>query len=360
MANHAVPVLVREHLLAEAVRRHEVSAQAVPVIEDLLRHELSFEQALVGTGLIPADRFADWLTEASGLPLLVPKIEEQVLPPGLECETVLAWRVIPQKVAPKHWRIGLTDPWDQDIRSALEALAVEQGWRLDFVYVVPSVADRWLRTLDESRSSSYALARYARSLVERVEREQALTLVSAGAVVHPRQKAITVPAAWMPALHMRLARRSSESGVHVRHHKQHHRHANIELTRSRQAEAAVSDEAEHPVRDWTDAFQTFFEQGKLVFVLDEQGDVLKHWPETHVSQATEDWRAGKRWIASSETGEREELFHLTLAGYPGTVCLRSVSELKDWERAADQAHVEYAACIGQSTPHGMAWSIYSV
>lgn len=358
MLNHALPVTIRERLLSEAVRRHEVSHRALPAIEDLLRHGLSFEQVLVGTGLVSSQTFADWMQTATALPLLNPSLDERALPPGLELDTVLAWQVVPQKTGAKRWKMGLTNPWDHDIRSALEALAVEQGWSVEFAYVLPSVADRWLHALDQSRRSGAALRRYARSLVDRVDREKTLTVVQTGSTVHPRTNAASVPAAWLPALQLRLARRADSTQLHVRHHR-HHRHGKLELTSHRSPEPLPA-ELEHPIREWTDTFQAFLDQGKLVFVLDQRGDLLEPWSELHVAHETEEWRAGKRWQTASDPAHQEELFHLALAGYPGTVCFRSVQDLQSWEQAADQAHVDYATCVGHPTSHGIAWSLYSV
>jgi hypothetical protein len=358
MTNYAPPATIRERLLSEAVRRHELSSRAVVAVEDLLRHGLSFEQALVGTGLLSSQAFSSWMAEASQLPVLNPVGEERSLPAGLELETVLAWRIIVQKASGKRWVIGLTNPWDLDVRSALEALAVEHGWALDFAYVLPSVADTWLRSADEARRSSEALARYARSLVERVEKEKVLKLVTAAHVTHPRETVAQVPAPWFPALQLRLQRRLRGTPIRVTH-EQLPRQSHIEL-RVEHPQPVLEKEVEHPVQEWTDAFQTFFDAGKTVFVLDERGDVLEKWQDAHVEHATGDWRSGKRWVASPDRERQEELFHLSLAGYPGTICFRSLRDLQDWERAADAAQVAYAACIGQRTNHGIAWSLYTV
>ena len=358
MLNHALPATIRERLLSEAVRERVIAARAVPAIEDLLRHGLSFEQALVGTGLISTDVFIEWMKAASGLPLLVPKLEERALPPGLERDTLLAWQVVPRMVAKNRWMIGLANPWDTDIRSALEALAVEHGWSLDFAYVLPSAADRWMRSWNAAMRPVDPLARYARALVERVNREGAVSLAQHGAATHPTKKTTAVPAAWLPALALRFARRGTDARIQTRHHRHHH-HAALELTKLRPPQTIPQD-TEHPVRDWTEAFQTYFEQGKMVFVLDTQGDLLNAWSELHAPHETADWRQGKRWLVTSEQGQQEELFHLALAGYPGTVCFQSRTELDAWEKAAEKAELEYAACIGHPTDHGIAWSLYTV
>jgi len=358
MLHSAPPATIRERLLSEAVRERELSARAVPVIEDLLQHGLSFEQALVGTGLISSETFASWMQAATQLPLLKPSLDERALPPGLDVETILAWRVVPRKTGANQWTIGLAHPWDADVRTALEALAVEHGWVLTLAYVLPSEADLWLRSLDRSSSAHRALRQYARSLVERVEREERLTIHQAGAALHPREHAVSVPAAWLPALELRLARRARSGRLHTRHHR-HYRHGKLELHAPRASEP-VPLEAEHPVREWTDTFQAFLDQGKIVFVLDERGDLLDPWSELHVAHETEEWRGGKRWLTPAKEANQEELFHLTLSGYPGTVCFSSMQDLQAWERAAEKAQVDYASCIGRPTRHGIAWSLYSV
>jgi hypothetical protein len=358
MLHPAPPVLIRERLLSEAVRRHELSARALPEIQDLLRQGLSFEQVLVGTGLITARTFLSWMQTACGLPILSPTGGDHTLPPGLELELVLAWQVIPQKVSAKKWVVGLTNPWDQDIRAAVEAVAVEHGWSLEFAYVLPSVADEWLHAAGEARRSADALAHYARNLVERVQREKRHTLIQAGHTSHPREAVSHVPAAWFPALHLRLTRRAGTSELTVKRHRHHH-HAKLELE-ARRTTTAPQSEAEHPVRDWSETFQAFFDQGKLVFLYDQPGGLLERWTDVHVPRETEEWRAGKRWFAQPTSENQEELFQLTLAGYPGTVCFQSKQELSAWEQAAEAAYVPYAACISRVTDEGTAWSLYTL
>ncbi len=356
---HAVPpATIRDRLLSEAVRRREVSARAVTAIEDLLSHGLSFEQALVGTGLVSREVFLEWMTSATGLPLLTPSDERRDLPTGLEWDTVVAWQVVPQKTGKAEWTIGLTDPWNTDVRSALEALAVEQGWALVCAYVLPSEADRWVRRSEDARFAHRALRQYARSLVDRLDQEERLTIHQVGAVTPPGERTASVSPAWLPALHVRLKRRLHGAHAQVHHHR-HHRHAHIQIQRAPMSPSHAPEE-EHPIHTWTDTIQRFLDQGKVVFVLDEGGEALHPWSELHVAHETEEWRAGKRWMVAAQAADQEELFHLALAGYPGTVSFSSVQELGAWERAAEATHLEYAVCKGQPTPHGMAWSVYSV
>lgn len=360
MTTATPPVTIRERLLSEAVRRRELAASALPAVRDLLAHGVSFEQALVGTGLISAETFGVWMANASGLPVLTSVHEERSFPPGLEAETVRAWCIVPQAQDKKRWTIGLTDPWDTDVRSALEALAVEHAWTVDFAYVPFSIADQWLREADDARRSADALARYARSLVERVERERVLKLVSSFHPTHPKESALRVPDAWFPALRLRLLRRASRGSFDVTHTRSS-RASRIELRATKtQKHTLETEQAEHPVHDWTDALKLYLEEGKLVFVLDTQGVAADRWTEDHAPYETEAWRTTGRWVAPSDSSHQEALFHLALAGYPGTVCFRSAEDLRRWERAAEHAHVAYAACIGHPTDHGVAWSLYTV
>ncbi len=355
---HVLPLSIRDRLLAEAVARRELSERAVTSVKDLQKRGLSLEQALVGTGLISAQRLSELLSTASGLPSLTLTGENQSFPSGLDRETATAWQIVVQKKLGKSWQIGLTNPWDQDVRSAIEALAVEHGWSPEFCCVLPSVADRWLRVANETRRSSEALARYARALVERADQEARVKIVAEGQMAHPEESVVRAPIAWLPALHRRLARRLQGSSTHVRHHRSHHG-SHIELQREQPVRSLQKDE-EHPLHVWTDAVDRFFEEGKVVFVLDEQGDLLHHWPNVHVEIPTDEWRSGGRWVSEATSDSQEELFHLSLAGYPGTIRFQSLGELQAWEQAAEAAHVPYAACIGQATPHGIAWSVYSV
>ena len=348
------PTSIRERLLSEDVRGHEISGAAVAMVHDLLRHGLSLEQALVGTGLVTAQIFAHCMEEASGLPLLAVVSNEKTLPPGLERETIQAWRVIPQKQGKQGWLIGLTDPWDQEVRSALEALAVEHGWQLSFAVALPSLADRWWRGLESGRVTD-PLMRYARDLVARVEKESTIAQHD-------------IPHAWYPALKQRLVRRRDLLGIDLDHAIKT-RYPTFELRRRQRAQsealrhAVFNDvgQSEHPVRDWTPALQAFFDQGMMVFLVDLDGALQAHTTDRHTAhEQHEVWRsAEKRWVAQADRANQEELFHLTLSGYPGTVCFSSSHELGDWERAADEAGVPYAACIGRGTSHGIAWSIYS-
>ena len=329
--SHSPPLAVRERFFREAMDRRELAPKAVAGVRDLLQHGLNFEQALVGTGLISTTQFLRWLETASGLTALIALDATYALPAGMEREVARAWNVIPQK-AKDGWTIGLTDPWDYEVRAAIEALSVEHGWKFQFACLTPSLADRWregLQKTSASHDARHSISRVARALVERE---------TTASREHLRDR---VPAAHVSALQLRLARRAI-------------------LPRANQP-APHAQNGEHPLLEWSDALAMVFrDTSRLVFLLDPEDSLARLWSLSHVPHSGSDWRTGKRWVAEADPSKQEELFHLALAGYAGTVRFSSVKTLKEWEQAAQTAGVAFTTCHGHATPHGFAWSIYPV
>ncbi|MBP9762605.1 hypothetical protein KBD34_03235 [Patescibacteria group bacterium] len=358
-AHFAPPAAISDRLLTEAVRRHEIASAAIPAVHDLLRRGLSFEQALVGTGLISFQTFTDWMREATGLPMIVPAKGELRLPSGLDESTLTAWQVIPERVGDKRWTIGLTNPWDQEARSALETIAAEQGWAITFAYVPLSLADRWFAThwMGRARRASSDYFALARTALARAKNVPSLHISPEGRAQHPKSATFSISAHRLPALRLRLARRAiwsdtafeqKSDGLHLR---------SVPKTGT---PLPVESETEHPIRDWTNGLQRFFTDKKLVFLLDPSGDNLHASAATHFAYDSADWRAGERWEVPAQPVLQEELFHLALSGYPGTVHFHSLADLRAWELAAEAQSVPYAACIGRPTPQGSAWMLYAV
>ncbi len=358
------PIALAERLLSEAVVRHELSSSAVPAIHDLLRHGLSFEQALVGTGLIPFQTFTDWMREASGLPVVVSVSSGELLelPPGLDEAMVLGWSVIPEKVSSKKWQIGLTNPWDHDARSALESLAVEQGWQLEFAYVPRSLADTWFQKLKQRSALSSQdrnLAAFTRQLLAQLTPGTTLVIQASGQPINPRETTLYAPAAWLSALKLRLHRQLQGSQAILETHG-HGQRLRLRITHP-QAVSAPDQSVEHPVHDWSTTLREAFTQAVLVFLFDPNSDLLTRpsLADLHVPyEERMSWQPGKRWASVASPVIQEELFHLSLAGYPGTVQFASRETLNDWEAQAKQYELPVLVCVGQPTPHGVAWSVY--
>jgi hypothetical protein len=319
---------------------------------------MSFEQALVGTGLISFQAFTNWMREATGLPVITPAKGELRLPSGLDENILSAWRVIPERVGDKRWTIGLTNPWDQDARTALEAIAAEQGWTISFAFVPPSLADRWFAThwIERAKRSSADYLALARTALMRAEDGSSLYVFREERAMHPKMPAVSIAHHRLPALRLRLTRRAPWSGLQLEQKTD-----GIHLRSTTNIESlSPQSEGEHPVRDWTNGLQRFFADKKLVFLLDPAKGNLHSDAATHLTYASEDWRTGERWEVAAEPALQEELFHLALSGYPGTVHFQDLADLQVWEQAAEAQSVPYAACIGRVTPQGAAWMLYAV
>lgn len=352
------PVLIRDRLLREAVARHELSLKACVAVQDLLRHHVSFEQALVGTRLITAERFSEWMQIASGLPLMPVVDGLTKFPPGIERETALGWGIVPQRVSEGSWLIGLSDPWDREVRATIESLAVEQGWKVQWALVLPSAMHRWQKMPEANHQKRSQLTRMAREFVQQAERGQVVTIAANSELVHPMKPVRTVLPAWIPALRLRLARRANEAGLQLQE-EQHPRSSLLTLSRQ-VSEPLVRSESEHPVLDWSDTLAQVLNQNVLVFVFDSDESIMPSLEKTHVPYTSTDWRAGQRWLSTPENALQEELLHYAMAGYAGTVRFRSLPTLAEWERVAHAMGVAHTVCKGIPTNHGTAWSIYSV
>lgn len=353
------PAVIRDRLLREAVARRELSAKAGVAVQDLLRHHLSFEQALVGTRLISAERFSEWMQEASGLPLVTTVSEVQGCPPGIERETALGWGIIPRRIGGERWQIALSDPWDKEVRSTIEALAVEHGWQIEWAFVLPSTLHQHQKTSAIGSHKTAKLVRLTRELFHQVAQARTLTITSQSTLVHPTKQTKLVSPALIPALSLRLKRRSQLMGVSLRTEEQA-RSMFLTLSLERALPSVQNEPGEHPILDWSDTFARALNEGTLLFVFDGSESIESALQETHTPYVSTDWRSGQRWLSTPEPALQEELLHFAMAGYGGTVRFSSLPTLAEWERAAHAMGVAHAVCKGIPTAHGIAWSVYTV
>lgn len=333
-------------LLTTALRRGWLSERAATNVQSLVAHGIHPEQALVGTGLLHIDQYAELLSDASGLPFVqVPAESIHQLQDEDLHEHLHHTKAIPLVGGSNELLLGFAEPHAHHM-DALEQKLKDKNTSMQKFVV--SHAD-WKRNQEKTRKPVstvrdlflQAQQRGARHIT--IEEAPNATLVAWKRHTHTPEQ---WPASLLSEL-LALFRRTQEYQGWMIDEQNHGGHRRLQLQR-----VSHQKQADHPL-DWSHALGQFFREPKGVLVV-ETGDtyILKKLAFRFVDEdQTGEDEPGLYQIKSEE--QREDALHESLLGRPLVV----IDTAKLWTDRLSSSGVPLV-CVTQSRhPEGIAWCV---
>ncbi len=335
-----------------------LSASAAERAESLCRHGLHPEQALLGTKLIDEDRYGEALSQAHDLPFMrvLSESAERVrdlLPEPLQRDA----QVMPLALDQKDLFVGYTDPSDTQRMKAVSRAGLEQGLRVKpFVILVSD----WRAHRPSMPWADVTTDRLERSIISAADAGQVhgfwIHAADRMAHVHLGHTDHTLPSfsfprAFLPALRLRLERRSERNPWMVERSLNGMDQA-IHVVRS-----DTYDEESHPT-EWMEGLQDFVKQPNgLLVVLRPDAFLRRQLTEQFVDGTETGSRKQPCWIDARDAEGKELALHAAMLGRT-TVAFAKADDA--WWQEAAQAGIPVRVLQATHLPRQVAWSFYEV
>lgn len=343
-------------MLAMALQRGWLTPLAAKRVESLIAEGLHPEQVLVGTGLLSRDRYAECLSEASGLPF-VDAVDalpwDGVVSDKAVLELLKRAKMLLFQKEEKQLTVGSANPEFEVVEAARQALA-DLSFELNAFCIFEA---EWRRAnpVSMSRQSFAETIHRLMRLIQQTTGD-VFTVFESGEGVHAHEAAypsekqgvLVARLPWIRVSSM-LERRLPRIGWVVEERVPYAPRALV-LRR-----VTVGSQA-HPM-DWPSRIQEFLRKpmGVLVFV---DGDAeLRRKFRFPFEQAVSD-KAGHQaqdtiWIEAEHAPEREQALQFAIMGKPMVIFTKRLQ----WLNPLRELRIPLSIVHAHLTPQGRAWQI---
>lgn len=355
MTNSATTELV-QRLIGTCQSQGWLSASAAERASSLCRQGLHPEQALLGTRLVNEDRYGEALSHVYGLPFIRVMAEpaervRDLLPEPLQREAM----AMPLALDQKELAVGYAEPSDAKQMKAIMRAGLEQGLRVKPFVILQS---DWRLHRPSKPWADVTVDRLERAITSAADAGQVhgfwihandrLANVFLGHTDHTLPS-FAFPRAFLPALRLRLERRSVRSPWVVER----------TLNGLDQAVHVVRresyEDAPHPT-EWMDGWRAFLKQPIGMFVVVRPDAFIRRQiTERFADGEADDTRRRPCWIDARDERGRELALHAALLGRT-TVAFAKTDDA--WWREVAQAGIPVRVLAATHLPRQVAWSFH--